>query len=542
MGGTEGELRREYQDQLASLRERRNKLLQETPPPAAPAAPEVTGEALPPGVKSIEGVGGPTFDITDLTRSAQREMEGIKNAFLYVPEGTEKVIVEFPEYVSRASAQETIAEVAYRVEGPPSSARPTPQVSPEKMKILNDVADKVAAGASRKEIQRAMKGQRIWQRTREGQVEVGLHGNNTPIVTRDVLAKPAEDKVTPPVTIGQIPEVLYHGTTQGALRKIVSEGLKPTAMGQVSLSDTEEYAKSYADRKGGPRGIVLRIKGASDIVPDTRISVKGDFRSTSSIPVNRIEIKMPDGTWVPLKDVDVSIGTPEIKSTVPPPSSTEPLIRSAGIQRKTITFYSELGHEYRDRPTLNSGRIATVGDLIDVPALFEKYPSLATVKMKWFDYNSRLGVGTPHTRGDIIYVPFNINVATQLNFIAHEMWHQIQHFEGLKEFAPPPKNVIGGFGSLDKEYYNHPSEVSARKFGDTLGSTLFASLKQQFSESGPWEPWMESLNEWRAATRLPSYLHRESVKKALSEGKPVPESVLADYPDLAQQGKPVPEP
>ena len=184
MGGTEGELRREYQDQLASLRERRNKLLQETPPPAAPAAPEVTGEALPPGVKSIEGVGGPTFDITDLTRSAQREMEGIKNAFLYVPEGTEKVIVEFPEYVSRASAQETIAEVAYRVEGPPSSARPTPQVSPEKMKILNDVADKVAAGASRQEIQRAMRGQRIWQRTREGRVEVGIHGNNTPIITR----------------------------------------------------------------------------------------------------------------------------------------------------------------------------------------------------------------------------------------------------------------------------------------------------------------------------------------------------------------------
>lgn len=112
---------------------------------------------------------------------------------------------------------------------------------------------------------------------------------------------------------GPLVDFLYHGTTQGALRHIVTEGLKPSAMGQVSLSETEQYAKSYADRKGGPRGIVLRIKGRSGIIPDTRIPEKGDFRSMSTISVDRIEVKMPDGAWVPLNAVDVSIGTPELK-------------------------------------------------------------------------------------------------------------------------------------------------------------------------------------------------------------------------------------
>jgi hypothetical protein len=108
------------------------------------------------------------------------------------------------------------------------------------------------------------------------------------------------------------PDVLYHGTTQGALRKIVSEGLKPTTMNQVSLSETEEYAKAYADRKGGARGVILRVSGV-DATPDTRISIKGDFRSAKTIPVEKLEVKMPDGAWAPLAGVDVSIGTPEIK-------------------------------------------------------------------------------------------------------------------------------------------------------------------------------------------------------------------------------------
>lgn len=112
------------------------------------------------------------------------------------------------------------------------------------------------------------------------------------------------------------PEFLYHGTTQGALRKIVVEGLKPTTMEQISLSESELYAKSYADRKGGSRGIILRIKNGPDIIPDIRITEKGDFLSKSTINPDRIDVKMPDDTWAPLNSVDVTIGTPEIKPSV----------------------------------------------------------------------------------------------------------------------------------------------------------------------------------------------------------------------------------
>ena len=61
---------------------------------------------------------------------------------------------------------------------------------------------------------------------------------------------------------------LYHGTTEARAMKIADTGLLSgkeagnTAAKDVYLSNTEQYAKSYADRKGGSGGIVLRVKKA----------------------------------------------------------------------------------------------------------------------------------------------------------------------------------------------------------------------------------------------------------------------------------------
>ena len=105
----------------------------------------------------------------------------------------------------------------------------------------------------------------------------------------------------------------YHGTNQGALRKIILEGLKPSGKTPVFLSNTEEYAQSYADRKGGARGILLRTYG-TDVEPDLRIPEGGDFISRQTIPPEKIEVKMPNGEWLPLCLVDATIGTPERKN------------------------------------------------------------------------------------------------------------------------------------------------------------------------------------------------------------------------------------
>ena len=166
-----------------------------------------------------------------------------------------------------------------------------------------------------KEAEAAVTGQ--WtedQRTRLALMDQETSARMKELASARAATPPESEKE--PISEGgafsKTPEVLYHGTTQGALRKIASEGLKPTTMNQVSLSETEQYAKTYADRKGGARGVVLRVKDV-DATQDTRISVKGDFRSSEVIPVDKIEVKMPDGAWAPLSGVDISIGTPEIK-------------------------------------------------------------------------------------------------------------------------------------------------------------------------------------------------------------------------------------
>lgn len=125
----------------------------------------------------------------------------------------------------------------------------------------------------------------------------------------------------------ETPRYLYHGTTRWprSLKKDSDRGgIKPTAMGQVSVSSTEPYAKSYADRKGGSRGIVLRIRDNGQFVPDDKISVAGDYLTKDTIKPENIDVKMPDGSWAPLSTIDASLGIPELKATTIPEGSIKP--------------------------------------------------------------------------------------------------------------------------------------------------------------------------------------------------------------------------
>ncbi len=133
-----------------------------------------------------------------------------------------------------------------------------------------------------------------------------------------------EPVVAPKVPVAEEGRYLYHGTTQGALRKILSEGIKPTAMGQVSLSSTEQYAETYAERKSGTRGILLRIRDEGQFIPDKKITEAGDFLTKEIIRPEDIEVKMPDGSWSSLVDVEAPIGVPELKAQ--PPSTPEPVV------------------------------------------------------------------------------------------------------------------------------------------------------------------------------------------------------------------------
>lgn len=99
-------------------------------------------------------------------------------------------------------------------------------------------------------------------------------------------------------------EYVYHGTTMGRAHAIARTGLKSgkdagnTLSEHVYFSD-EKYARTYADRKGGSTGVVLRVKRTPDMVPDEDMVYPGDFKIKRTIPPEEIEISTPEG-WRPL--------------------------------------------------------------------------------------------------------------------------------------------------------------------------------------------------------------------------------------------------
>ena len=73
-------------------------------------------------------------------------------------------------------------------------------------------------------------------------------------------------------------QYLYHGTSEGAFRKIREEGLV-TNGGFIYLSEDIQYAKTYSERKGNHiAGLrILRISKTPDMLRDKRINIPGDY-------------------------------------------------------------------------------------------------------------------------------------------------------------------------------------------------------------------------------------------------------------------------
>lgn len=96
-------------------------------------------------------------------------------------------------------------------------------------------------------------------------------------------------------------EYLYHGTSEGSFRKIRQIGLIPEPNKFIYLSDTEQYAESYAQRKGNPYGNrILRVKRTNDMMPDSNTGFKGDFKTNIPITPDKIEVKV-NNQWIPIK-------------------------------------------------------------------------------------------------------------------------------------------------------------------------------------------------------------------------------------------------
>jgi len=109
-------------------------------------------------------------------------------------------------------------------------------------------------------------------------------------------------------------QYLYHGTGEGAFRKIREEGLIPQGGKPLYFADKEQYAKTYAERKGNSFGNrILRIKKSDIFIPDENTGLKGDYKMKAAIPPQDIELKYKN-EWIPIQQYsDESIGIMPVK-------------------------------------------------------------------------------------------------------------------------------------------------------------------------------------------------------------------------------------
>ncbi len=93
-----------------------------------------------------------------------------------------------------------------------------------------------------------------------------------------------------------IPNYIYHGTGEGSFRRIRLEGFTND---KNYFSELQEYAQSYADRKGtGER--ILRIKATDDMYEDDS-NIGGDYIIPRKIKPKDIEV-LVNGRWINIQD------------------------------------------------------------------------------------------------------------------------------------------------------------------------------------------------------------------------------------------------
>lgn len=120
-------------------------------------------------------------------------------------------------------------------------------------------------------------------------------------------------------------QYLYHGTGEGAFRRIREEGLKPAqAIGATGndygnllfFGDTETQAMSYASRKSGgyePRLLRVKVSNPDDFFPDMNVKAPGDFVSARQISPADVEVKV-NGKWVNIQEyTDENFGVMPVK-------------------------------------------------------------------------------------------------------------------------------------------------------------------------------------------------------------------------------------
>jgi len=260
---------------------------------------------------------------------------------------------------------------------------------------------------------------------------------------------------------------VYHGTSRGALSRIINEGLKVGVNREgagINFTNNETYAKSYADRKGGSNPVMLRsVKKESYKIDNSVVNKKNnqDYITFENVPLSDLEIKVGKD-WTALsnydfyenKIIDASLVSSDKKRFTP-----QQIKLATGWERGADgkwryevpdgkindEHYSKLlDRKFSD--DIKSGFInaTTLGELYEDENLYNAYPQLESMQVIFYeDSNNTASASYSSTENAIyIYNPLSLNTIENRNSIlVHEIQHAIQEIEG---FAKGGNTFTGG--------------------------------------------------------------------------------------------------
>jgi len=112
---------------------------------------------------------------------------------------------------------------------------------------------------------------------------------------------------------------IYHGTGKGQALNIQKDGfMKPNSTGEekpsISFTDNLDYAKYYANAKGGATKMVIlrtELNNTFKLSPRIKNNKGVEYVTFTPISAYDLEIITPDNNWVPLNSWDVVFNEPK---------------------------------------------------------------------------------------------------------------------------------------------------------------------------------------------------------------------------------------
>ena len=180
-------------------------------------------------------------------------------------------------------------------------------------KVVQEVAGKPYTAGDEKRVARSLRAdyakvaRTAKLATRRAERATNLEAAKAKVAKRVADRKEAvearrDGKALRSIVQNELDQYLYHGTGEGAFRRIREEGLTPQAEGKyLYFADRESYADTYAERKGNSFGNrVLRVKFDKNFTHDESTGLKGDYKTLAKIPASNLEVK-DGGKWIPLE-------------------------------------------------------------------------------------------------------------------------------------------------------------------------------------------------------------------------------------------------